>query len=295
VISVLLVVRNVEATIGAAVRSILQQTVDDWELLLIDDGSRDATVERMRRFDDSRIRLFVDGQARGLASRLNEGLREARGEFVARMDGDDVSYPERFAVQGAFLRAHPHVDLVGAAAVVFRGAGNAYGVRRVPERHEQICRPPWGFSVLHPTFFARTAWLREWGYRASNARAQDQELLLRSHFKSTFANVPQLLLGYREERVSIRKSLRGRREYLRSVATTYGARGEYRPIAAVAVVHAARFAADVGAVALGRTRTMLRHRAMPATPEELSRWRDVWASVHPVEATPPPHRATPET
>lgn len=114
-ISVILPVRNAVTTIGRAVASVQAQTARDWELVVIDDGSNDGTREWLQGAarSDSRIRLL--GQpAHGLVPALNAGLAAARGELIARMDGDDACHPERLAAQAAYLAEHREVGLVSS-------------------------------------------------------------------------------------------------------------------------------------------------------------------------------------
>src|SRR5262245_40321320 len=96
-VSVALVVRDGAGTVSLAVRSILAQSYENWELLVADDGSRDATASRIRDFRDRRIRLLSHAESRGLAFRLNQLVDQSRGRYVARMDADDFAFPDRFA------------------------------------------------------------------------------------------------------------------------------------------------------------------------------------------------------
>ncbi len=270
-------VRNCEKTIGTAIRSILNQTCGNWELLIIDDGSTDGTVREALRFGDPRIRICADGCHRGLARRLNEAVELSRGEYFARMDGDDVSFPERIELQLAYLERNPGVDLLGAGVVVFRGEGELLGTRAVPLTHEEICRRPRsGFHLAHPTWIGRTEWFRNHPYRADAVRAEDQDLLLRTCRASRFASLPAILLGYREESLRLEKILRGRFSFLRSVV-----REEYsqaRAIQALAAIgeQAAKAAIDTAAILSGLDYAILRHRALPAGPAIRRRWAQVW-------------------
>src|SRR4051812_6980517 len=118
-LSVLLPCRDGARTLGMALASVLAQTFADFEVLLLDDGSTDDSLRITRSFGDSRIRILSDGEHHGLVRRLNQGVRAAAGEYIARMDADDVSFPTRFARQVEFLDAHPRVDLLGCRAVAF--------------------------------------------------------------------------------------------------------------------------------------------------------------------------------
>ena len=95
VVSVIMSMRNSAPTVGAAVRSVLMQTLRDWELIVIDDGSSDRSGSIVEGFHDERIRLIHEFSSAGLAVRLNQAVALARGEFIARMDADDICFPER--------------------------------------------------------------------------------------------------------------------------------------------------------------------------------------------------------
>jgi glycosyltransferase involved in cell wall biosynthesis len=211
-ITVALPVFNAGATIKPAMRSILGQTFTDFELLVLDDGSCDQTASFVRAFDDPRIRLLSDDCNRGLSTRLNEAIQLARGEFFARMDGDDIAYPRRFERQLAFLRENPEIDLVGTRAIAFRNGGLSMGLFPWRATHVQICAKPWmGFYLPHPTWMGRIGWFRSHLYRVPDpARSEDQELLLRSYSQSRFACLPDVLLGYRQAPFNLPRSLSAR-------------------------------------------------------------------------------------
>lgn len=116
-VTVAMPVYNAGKYLRLAVLSIVRQTFTNWELLVIDDGSTDNALQDIADIDDARIRIFRDGGNRGLAARLNEAADMARGRYLARMDQDDVSYPERFARQLAALQNDPELDLVATRAI----------------------------------------------------------------------------------------------------------------------------------------------------------------------------------
>ena len=225
VVSIAMPVRNCERTLKLAVGSILAQTYPSWELLLIDDGSSDGTAEIARSFQDSRIIVYSDGMARGLVARLNQAIALSRAKYFARMDGDDVAYPERLERQLAYLESHPDVDLIGAAILVFGQDGTPLGKRVVRPDHEAICSTPAsGFGLAHPTYVGRLEWFRRHGYREQALRCEDQDLLLRTYRCSRFANVPEILLGYREETIALRKLLPARRSLPGPCSRNFGGR-----------------------------------------------------------------------
>ena len=105
---------NARRTLEAAIRSVFAQTFPHWELLLVDDGSTDGSLEIARSVRDHRVRVFSDGKNRRLATRLNEIATEARAPLLARMDADDLMHPERLALQAAFMETHQELDLRSA-------------------------------------------------------------------------------------------------------------------------------------------------------------------------------------
>ena len=111
-VSIGISVYNCQATIGSAFRSILNQTYENWELILIDDGSQDDTLTIIKQFNDDRIRIYSDGRNRGLPGRLNEAVALSQGKYFARMDGDDICYPTRLASQVDFLEKNPGATVV---------------------------------------------------------------------------------------------------------------------------------------------------------------------------------------
>jgi glycosyltransferase involved in cell wall biosynthesis len=116
-VTVLMSVRNGERFVARAVRSVLRQTLRDFEFIVIDDGSTDTTGEVLAGFDDRRMRVIRQEDAQGLASSLRRGVLEARGRYVARLDADDVAAPDRLSRQMAELRANPSLGLLGTAAL----------------------------------------------------------------------------------------------------------------------------------------------------------------------------------
>ena len=112
-ITVLLPVYNCELYVRTAIESILNQTFTDFEFLIIDDASTDKTLAVLKKIKDSRIQLIEKPVNSGYTNSLNYGLQMAKGKYIARMDGDDISHPERFAKQIVYLEAHPEVVVCG--------------------------------------------------------------------------------------------------------------------------------------------------------------------------------------
>jgi hypothetical protein len=277
VISIGMPVYNCAGTIARAIASILNQTLAEWELLIVDDGSTDSSWEIAASFRDPRVVVKRGAANRGLPVRLNECVSLARGRFFARMDGDDIAYPERLQCQLESLRSHDEVDLVGGAVVVFKEDGVAFGTRRAPLRHEQIAARPWsGFPMPHPTWMGRTEWFLRNPYSPDALQNEDQALLFRTHRSSRFANVPQIVLGYREDGLSLKKILRARMAMGKMMIRACR-RPEMVANAALGVAGlAAKGLTDTIAIGTGLGYSVLRHRAGSIRPEEASEWRSVW-------------------
>lgn len=195
-ITVLMPVYNCELYIEEAVESILNQTCSDFEFLIIDDASTDNTVSIIKSYQDSRIQLIEKPLNTGLTNSLNLGLRLARGKYIARMDGDDISVPERFAKQITFLEANPDVVLCGAW---FNIVGSNKLVK-VPEHHDAIKLALLrGNCIAHPTVMIRKEILDEFSitYEEHKEAAEDYDLWVRLLMLGKLHNLQEVLLDYR--------------------------------------------------------------------------------------------------
>lgn len=206
---------NAGRYLRAAVLSIVHQTFTDWELLLIDDGSTDGSVDALGDLlKDSRIKVLRDGLNKGLAARLNEAIDAARGEFFARMDQDDISYPERFAQQLTSLQQNADLDLIACRCLRISQDDVPVGVIPFAASHAALCAMSWrGIHLAHPAWMGRTAWFREHRYAQPGPYfCEDQELLLRAADSSTYGAVDEVLFAYRvRDTLPWRKTLRTRR------------------------------------------------------------------------------------
>lgn len=278
-VSIALPVRNCESTIILAMQSVVNQTYDNWECILIDDGSTDATLDIIRKFSDDRIRIYTDGGHKGIPTRLNEAIKISQGQYFARMDGDDIAYPRRIERQVDYLTTHPDVDLIGTWALVFGEGGRILG-----KRGESLSKL-WRYRmrlktvpIVHPTLVGRTEWFRAHTYQEWARHSQDQQLLVDNLSRVRLDVLPEILLGYREERLSIVKQARYRLSYIMSFP--YLRQSSGLDIAIVATItQFAKLAIDVLAISTGLDYKLLKSRAMPVSPEDCSLWRQVWDSV----------------
>jgi glycosyltransferase involved in cell wall biosynthesis len=187
---------NSAATLHDSIRSVYAQSFTDWELLLVDDGSTDASLDIAQSIRDPRVRVVSDGVNRGLVYRLNQMISLAQAPYFARMDADDLMHPQRLAKQLDYLYTHPEVDIIGSAAYVIDGAGRPYGIRG--GRPATLATAGVRSGFLHPTVIARTEWFQRHLYDAEYVRAEDMELWQRADPGTRCARLLEPLLFYRE-------------------------------------------------------------------------------------------------
>jgi len=201
-VSVVMAVFNGERYLRQAIDSILWQTMGDFEFIIIDDGSTDQSRAIVASYTDARIRVVENERNLGLATSLNKGIDLACGRFIARMDCDDVSYPERLARQLAALQKDPALDLVAVRTLIIDDEDRPMCLFPGAIAHNDICARPWmGFRLPHPTWMGRTEWFRKYHYTVPDPyRSEDQELLLRSYRDSRFATLDEILFAYRVRR-----------------------------------------------------------------------------------------------
>jgi glycosyltransferase involved in cell wall biosynthesis len=200
-ISVLMPVYNAQRYLAKAVASILSQTLGAFEFIIINDGSTDSSLAILKTYAarDPRIRL-VSRPNTGYVKALNEALALARGEFVARMDADDVAMPERFERQIQYLRANPEVVLLGGASELIDGAGRLLLRPSVLVTDEQLQAAflEGRTEIGHPTaMIRRKAMVDAGGYDESLRPSEDLDLWLRLAEIGKVANLPDFIIQYR--------------------------------------------------------------------------------------------------
>ncbi len=182
-----------------ALKSVFAQTYNDWELILVDDGSTDDSLSLARALKDTRVRVYSDGINRGLSVRLNQIAELAQAPYCARMDADDVMHPERIAKQYKVLCNSNGNTVAGTAAYSINTRSQVVGGKPVP------MKPLSGFGVrhsfVHPSIAASTAWFRRNPYSTKSCylRGEDAELWCRTKSNSEFVHLPEKLLFYRED------------------------------------------------------------------------------------------------
>jgi glycosyltransferase involved in cell wall biosynthesis len=215
-VDVLIPAYNAQGTIREAVESIQRQTFHDMRIVIVDDGSTDNTAALLRDMaaDDNRI-FVLTKQNGGIVDALNDGLAICNAEFIARHDADDIAYPDRFAVQIAYLRAHPEVAAVGAAVRHIDGAGRRLGsIARLRPPDEADCRaiPAREPYIIHPFLTIRRSAIMEVGGYRHASHAEDSDLYWRLAEHNQMVNLPGLLGEYRihDESISGSSIMNGR-------------------------------------------------------------------------------------
>ena len=210
--TVLMPVYNGERHLRAAIDSILAQTYDDFELLIVNDGSTDTSRTIITSYTDKRIRLVDHGENLGLTRTLNRGLSLSAGELVARQDADDISHPERLTRQMAVLRDDPQVALVGARGLIIDEGGQSRGLS-LTDQHgnfrglvDVACEDTsvrwdllFGNCFIHSAvmFRKKVVWEELGGYDESFLLCEDYELWSRVAFAGRVRNVSDRLVSYR--------------------------------------------------------------------------------------------------
>lgn len=198
-ISVVMAVYNGLPYLQEAVESIFNQTYKNLEFIVIDDASTDRSWNLLKSIKDKRLVLMQNAKNVGLAASLNKALKKAKGEFIARMDADDVSMPKRLETQFNFMMKNPDIDLCGTWVDRINSNGKTLGQTKFPQKDKSIKKLlAWQPSIVHPTFFARAQFFKALNYYDPKFDyAEDYELLVRASGKFKMANIPQKLLQWR--------------------------------------------------------------------------------------------------
>lgn len=262
---------NNEDCLLDAVRSIFAQTYSNWELILAGDDSTDRSRELAQSINDTRVRvLSQEANNKGLPAALNQITQAARGEYIARMDADDLCHPERLARQVAFLKTHENVDVVGTSMYILDQRGRPASKTIAPEKHEVIGRKKSKrVSIAHATIMGRAKWFRRWPYNENTIGCEDYELWVKSFSISTFSNISDPLYFCNE---FISSSLS---KYIRAQCSLTKVIWEYAPSEIgrfMAAYYVGRSYAKIAVYAafgmLGLRDLLVRKRYLPLTREE---------------------------
>ncbi|MDB3999941.1 glycosyltransferase [Schleiferiaceae bacterium] len=206
---------NAEETLGDAIRSVFAQTHQDWELILLDDGSTDRSLEIAKSVKDPRVRVYSDGKNKKLASRLNEIARLAKYDYISRMDADDLIFPEKIEVQLKYLLESPEYDLIATGVYSVKNNLEIQGIRgysyECPTFSDVVSRKS---GIIHASLLVRKSWYQRNTYDEELIISQDFDLWLRAVKANDFMikSISSPLYIYREEgNVSSEKLIRSGR------------------------------------------------------------------------------------
>lgn len=205
VVTVFMAVYNGEKYIKEAIDSVLAQSYTDFELLIINDGSTDKTLDVIAKFTDPRIRLLHNNGNRGLTHTRNHGVREALGKYFAILDSDDIAMPNRLKIQVDYMDANPDVAICGGQAILIDGSSKEIRPYKV---HSGDSLSHW--LVLHNVFInstlmLKTSVMKEMGGYREMAPAEDYDLSFRIGLKYRVANLSDTFVFYREHGNNISK------------------------------------------------------------------------------------------
>lgn len=208
-LSIILPAYNAEKYIAETIESVLNQEYTDFELLILDDGSKDKTAEIIKTFDDTRIRYIKNEKNLGLIQTLNKGISLAKGMYIGRIDADDVWYnTKKISLQMAYFDTHPDTVLVGTSAIAIDQDGNTLFDMHYPSGEAYIkSHFLSGNPFIHPSvIFLKEAAVRAGGFLAEDLHAEDYSLWLRLGAMGHIDNIDAPLMKYRIHSTGISQS-----------------------------------------------------------------------------------------
>jgi len=202
-ITVLMPVYNAEEYLKQAIESILNQTFTNFEFLIINDCSTDSSFEIIKSYDDNRIRLVHNEKRLNLTGSLNKGIDLAKGKYIARMDADDISLPQRLQKQYEFMESNHEIGICGTWVQSF-GLENAIAKYQTKDIYIKL-KMLHESHFCHPSVIIRTTILKQHNlyYNPNDPSAGDYEFWCRALKHTKFANIPEILLKYRKSKTSI--------------------------------------------------------------------------------------------
>ena len=208
-VSVIMPVYNGERYLREAIDSILAQTFTDFELIIVNDGSADSSEQIIQGYSDPRIRYLINERNSGICITLNKGLDAAQGKYIARMDCDDISMPERLAKQVAYMELHPEIGVVGSDMIVFGEGLDEHLFDFVHDK--EGCKAGLLFATCfaHPSVMMRRDLLEQHHLRYDDAYRglEDYELWYRISQYTELVNIPEPLLRYRKHKEQVTQNV----------------------------------------------------------------------------------------
>ena len=206
-VTVVLAAYNEEENISKAIESIVNQTYQSWELIIVNDCSTDSTLKLIKQYNShEKIKILCNSKNVGLAKSLNYAISVSNSDYIARMDADDICFPERLMTQMNFMRANPDIDVLGAGARYFDGKTTR--IVTMPETNESIQAYIHKSSpFIHPSVIYKKSFIEKLnGYDENSLRAEDYDLWYRGLRDSIYHNLSEPLLDYNEAHKRIIRS-----------------------------------------------------------------------------------------
>ena len=198
-ISVIMPVFNGEKYLQSAIDSVLSQTINNFEFIIVDDCSTDSTSKILKNIKDKCVKIYRNTSNLGVASSLNRALKLAKGKYIARMDADDISYPSRLQKQLEFLESNPSVVACGVQVEIIDAQNRSTSTRSFPQSatscHDYLMLTS---PILHPTLMARASVYKKIGYTAKYKTAEDWDLYFKLLKFGQLQNLPDTLYSYRQ-------------------------------------------------------------------------------------------------
>jgi glycosyltransferase involved in cell wall biosynthesis len=212
---------NDRSTLELAIKSVFAQTYQNWELILVDDGSTDGSLNIAKKITDKRVRLISDGENKGLIFRLNQIVSLAKGKYLARMDADDLMQSTRIEKQVEYLVTNPDVDLVDTGTYSIYRDGTPKGKRFLNDINTDAKQVIKHALLLHASLTGKTSWFVKNPYDEEYVRAEDYELWCRTFRYSEFRRIKEPLYIVREGKINLKNYLKSS-QTTRKIVKKYG-------------------------------------------------------------------------
>lgn len=197
-LSVIMPIYNGDKFLTEAIESVLCQTFTNFEFIIIEDGSTDRTFQTLKKIDDERVRIIRHPKNHGLVSSLNEGVSQAKGKFIARMDADDISLPNRFKIQLSYLKKYSEVGVIGCCYGIINAQKEILEIIPVPLTNLTIKLTLAFLSPFaHGSVMGRKEVFRQYSYQEKYRTVEDYALWLRLYQGTQFYNAPECLYLWR--------------------------------------------------------------------------------------------------
>lgn len=193
---------NSQNFLGLAVKSVLEQSYTNFELILLDDGSTDNSLKIAKSFNDNRVKVISDGINKGLIYRLNQLINISQGKYFVRMDSDDIMFPYRIEKQVKLIETYPNLDLVYTDAISINNSNAILGYRQSKQIYKRkgVLK---GQTPIHPSVCAKLSFYKENKYDEKYAQMEDFELWYRTIENHNYFHLNEPCIFYREESTSI--------------------------------------------------------------------------------------------